>query len=231
MTTERKRTKKVPRDENSQIERDREDGRRIIRNELLSKFGNGCVIHEEREPLSSDPDLAGWENAARSVDEAEVRVRIYACGIPHHRAIRAALENARKECSRAGYYWAPPPEIPDGKLEVKQAELFLAELATWVQKRSRGVAIRFGPDGRSCLWGREYFTFSPKQAAVVACLLEAFQNGTPDVAQETLLERAGSAMEGKTARLRELFPEHPAFGTMIVPGKGKGLFRLAEPPR
>jgi hypothetical protein len=88
------------------------------------------------------------------------------------------------------------------------------------------AAARHGPDFASCWWFGAYYTFTASQARAVAVLWAAWENGTPDVRQETLLESAGS----ESSRLDNLFRRHPAWGTMIVPGPQKGLFRLNEEP-
>lgn len=90
-------------------------------------------------------------------------------------------------------------------------------------------------DYRSVNWFGEKYQFSPTQAACVHCLWEAWEEGTPAVGQETILQNAGS----ESKRLVELFKGgsskkgrsrmHAAWGTMIVPGEKKGLFQLKEP--
>lgn len=84
---------------------------------------------------------------------------------------------------------------------------------------------RHGPDFSSVWWYGTYHTFSGTQAHVVKALWSAWLNGTPDVRQETLL----SAAETERDRLAHVFRDHPAWGTMIVPGPLKGLFRLTRP--
>jgi hypothetical protein len=91
-------------------------------------------------------------------------------------------------------------------------------------------SIVFSRDYRSCRWGNVNFEFTPMQAAVVQALAEARKQGTPAMAQDTLLELAGSAMDGKQARLRDLFKGNPAWRKMIVPGDRKGTFKIADPP-
>jgi hypothetical protein len=63
----------------------------------------------------------------------------------------------------------------------------------------------------------------------VEVLWKAWENGTPDVRQETLLEAA----DVSASRLQHLFrtkdkKHHPAWGVMIVPNPEgvKGLYRL-----
>ena len=80
-------------------------------------------------------------------------------------------------------------------------------------------------DFRSVHWFGADHTFTATQAACVKVLWEAWQNGTPDVGQETVIDKAGA----ETKRLDHVFRAHPAFGTMIVQGGTKGTFRLNPP--
>jgi hypothetical protein len=83
---------------------------------------------------------------------------------------------------------------------------------------------RHSSDFRSVRWFGADYTFTPTQAAVVRQLWEAWEDGTPALGQETLLEGAGSTGD----RLRDVFRGSPAWGTLVVP-LGKGLFALAPP--
>ncbi len=85
--------------------------------------------------------------------------------------------------------------------------------------------FRHGPDFRSCHWFGTDYTFTAMQAACVKVLWEAWNNGTPEVGQQTILETANL----ESARLKDLFKDHAAWGTMIVEGSTNGAFRLAEP--
>jgi hypothetical protein len=89
---------------------------------------------------------------------------------------------------------------------------------------ARPAEARHSPDFRSVHWYGGDFTFTPTQAACVGVLWEAWENGTPNVSLDYLLERAGS--EGK--RLSDLFKHNPAWKTMIVTVK-KGTYRLRPP--
>lgn len=87
---------------------------------------------------------------------------------------------------------------------------------------------RHSEDFSSVVWFGSEYSFTKTQAACVRVLWEAWEQKTPDLKEETILERAGS--EG--SRLRDVFKSkggmHAAWGTMIVPA-GKGRFRLKEP--
>jgi len=80
-------------------------------------------------------------------------------------------------------------------------------------------------DFRSVHWYGPEYSFTAKQAAIVKLLWEAWDNGTPDVADATLLE----ACDLTTSRLVDIFRNNPAWGSMIVEGRTKGTRRLSPP--
>jgi hypothetical protein len=84
------------------------------------------------------------------------------------------------------------------------------------------------PDFRSVQWFGVKHKFSTMQAACLKILWENWEQGTPEIAELTILDLAGSSSE----RLRDVFTKgkHLAWGTMII-GSGKGAFRLAEPKK
>lgn len=91
------------------------------------------------------------------------------------------------------------------------------------------VDVSHDPDYRRCVWHGETFRFTPTQARCVAVLWQALREGTPELAQATILREANSCQ----AALREVFRQrrggvHPAWGTMIVP-QAKGVYRLKVP--
>ena len=83
-------------------------------------------------------------------------------------------------------------------------------------------------DFRSARWSGTPYSFTASQATVVRVLHENWDAGTPDVGDETLLDAVDP--EAPPARLSTLFRDHPAWGTMIVPGGTKGTRRLDDPP-
>lgn len=91
---------------------------------------------------------------------------------------------------------------------------------------STASELRFSKDYRSANWKGQVYDFTPSQAAAVQRLHEAWLNGTPSLADETLIQAAG------VERYADLFKKHPAKDTLIVTGRSKGTHRLApEPPR
>jgi hypothetical protein len=86
------------------------------------------------------------------------------------------------------------------------------------------------PDFRSVNWFGRPYRFSELQAACVRALWEAWEQGTPELSQQTILEAA----ESDQTRLDHVFRNrgrqpHPAFGSMIV-STGQGVYRLQPPP-
>lgn len=84
------------------------------------------------------------------------------------------------------------------------------------------LPIKYGPDFMSVFANGEEYTFTSKQAEVVRVLIEAYENGTPNVGQAALLEAA----ESPQGELKDVFRNQEAWGTLIIPGKRKGTFRL-----
>jgi hypothetical protein len=100
-----------------------------------------------------------------------------------------------------------------------------------------GTSDRFRPsaDFRSVVWGDEVFTFTPTQAACVRVMWAARANGTPELAQVTILDEAESSRrDDKKPQLRRVFRQsdgtmHQAWKLMILPGSTAGTFYLADP--
>ncbi len=84
---------------------------------------------------------------------------------------------------------------------------------------------RHSPDFRSVNWFGVHHSFTPTQAAIVKVLWNAWENDTPDVGHETLLEKAGSESD----RLVDVFKGHKTYKQLIDKGETKGSYRLIEP--
>lgn len=92
---------------------------------------------------------------------------------------------------------------------------------------SRTEAATHGPDFRDVTWYETKYVFSAKQAACVRILWEAWEQGTPWIADGTLLQKANV---GDRQRLRDVFRDHAAWGKMIVQGPQQDLHGLPEKP-
>ncbi len=79
-------------------------------------------------------------------------------------------------------------------------------------------------DFRSLHWDGTTYEFTPTQAAWVRVLWEHWKQRTATVGEQSVLESA----ESNSGRLRDVFKNHPAWGTLIVPSK-KGAFKLERP--
>ncbi len=91
-------------------------------------------------------------------------------------------------------------------------------------KLDRRSPTRHSTDFRSVHWFGTDYAFTATQAAAIKLLWEAWEDGTPDVGQETLLEAAGSSGN----RLRDVFKDNPAWQALVV-SASRGTFRLTEP--
>jgi hypothetical protein len=86
-------------------------------------------------------------------------------------------------------------------------------------------------DFRSVVWYGTPFQFTPTQAACVKVLWREWENGTPEVGEDAILE--DPEVEADAKRLIDVFRDkksptgyHPAWRTMIVVGATKGSYRL-----
>jgi hypothetical protein len=86
------------------------------------------------------------------------------------------------------------------------------------------AAFGHSPDFRSLRWRRREYPFTERQAPVVKLLWDAWEDGAPDVGTATLLTAAGTTGD----RLRDVFQDNEAWGTIIVPGTSRGTYRLTE---
>jgi hypothetical protein len=97
------------------------------------------------------------------------------------------------------------------------------------------VPCQHSEDFRSVLWFGTNYTFTATQAACVSVLWRAWEQGTPDVAQATILQHV--EVDAAAKRLVDIFRErksstyHPAWRTMIVKGSRKGTYRLNPPKK
>lgn len=88
-------------------------------------------------------------------------------------------------------------------------------------------SIRHSEDFRTVSWYGTEYSFTVSQARAVKILWEAFDNKTPDIGGETLIERIGS----ESSRPSDIFKGNSAWNTMICSGKTKGSLRLVEPKK
>jgi hypothetical protein len=112
------------------------------------------------------------------------------------------------------------------RVRVARAMAEAAQDLVPVAGRPPSPPARHSPDFRSVLWFGQYYSFTTGQAACVQIMWNAWEQGTPEMAQQRILGDAGL----DSACLLYVFKGHAAWGTMIVHGGTKGAFRLQEPP-
>jgi hypothetical protein len=86
---------------------------------------------------------------------------------------------------------------------------------------------RHSDDFCSVHWYGTDYVFTTTQRGCVRLLWKALDNGTPILSQQYILEHPD--VEAESSRLSDLFKNHPAWGTMIVPGGSAGTFQLRRP--
>lgn len=84
--------------------------------------------------------------------------------------------------------------------------------------------VTASPDYRCLNWHGTVFSFTEPQSCVVKMLVEATAKGVPDIGDKALLRASGS----ESTQLRDVFKDHPAWGTLIVEGGTRGTHRLAS---
>jgi hypothetical protein len=108
------------------------------------------------------------------------------------------------------------------EIVVKEPET-IAELGTVdVSPEQPHPRFRHSPDFRSVNLDSQEYSLTGRQAQAVEFLYEMHKNRTPEVSQSLILER----LESKYADLRYVFKNNSAWGTLVVPGRTKGTFRL-----
>lgn len=95
--------------------------------------------------------------------------------------------------------------------------------AVFQPKPQAKPGIKHSIDFRSLSVNGQVYSFTPTQAAIVRLLVEAHENGTPDVSGDTLLEHCNST----SSQIKDVFRNNDAWGTLIVPGVSKGTYRLS----
>jgi hypothetical protein len=80
-------------------------------------------------------------------------------------------------------------------------------------------------DYKTVIWYGRRFSFTETQSRIVAVLWAAWEDGSRDVSQESLLKSA----DCDSQRLEYLFRRSPAWNLIVVRGDAPGMYRLAEP--
>lgn len=181
-----------------------------------------------------------WRLMKRFADAAmEVRHHFYRCHLPEVLILAEDHLIVRSDFLRLEQWFLDADRIISARLpESEGTQPVIAQIGNVQEKQAETAAIEGAPkvmhahihhsaDFHSVRWYGQNFTFTHQQAAVVTLLWQAWENGTPDLGQEHLLERSGS----ESGRLRDVFKEsqgmHPAWGEMVVESR-RGVYRLQE---
>jgi len=131
------------------------------------------------------------------------------------------------------------PQYSFTTIEVKPGQIFSVEisrdfkiLAENQPNWSMDALFQFVWPVNSKTKTSKRFKLSVQDAKVVQQLLEAFAEGEADVAESDLLKTANTGLDtGLLKSLKQKFNngKHPAWGTLVVPGKAEKTYRLAEP--
>jgi hypothetical protein len=98
-----------------------------------------------------------------------------------------------------------------------------AEESVFLRQSDAPSLFTHSSDFHSVTLRGQQFSLTPSQAQVVERLFEAYQNGTPEIGQHTLIV----GLELQSRRLRDIFKSRPeAWGTLVVPGRTRGTYRL-----
>jgi hypothetical protein len=177
--------------------------------------------------------LGGWveiDGIQRDRDEHDPGQRVYRLSWSDGRESKTrrivpAGDTLRARIRPAEWEWKVFELTPEGERIESELSLVPAGGHPATESVAR-QAEQHSPDFRSVHWRGTDYTFATVQAECVKVMWEAWEAGTPAMAQATILTRADSDSE----RLSDVFSKgkHPAWGTMIVKS-GKGMFGLAKP--
>jgi hypothetical protein len=118
----------------------------------------------------------------------------------------------------ARYAWMKKLARPDsGKANTHIESILIGDAASKPDDR-----LTHGKDFAWVRCPRGEFEFTPAQRHVIGALVEDLRAGGLGVGQAYLIGVSGSQSE----RLRDLFRNHPAWGTLIVHGNTRDTFRL-----
>ena len=179
-----------------------------------------------KRPLSIAEKAAGLSAIHDAYLPGEEKIDPWATG---YSTEEAAAGWKRKVCPEGNWYYFQMREA--GQLDsgtVPIVQLWLTDLRKHLLGTKPGSEeARRSPDFRSVNWFGKEYSFTPNQAACVKILWEAWENRTPEVGGDHLIE--GGDVQDSAQRVDLIFRACPAWGSMIVSGKTKGSYRLKGP--
>ncbi len=99
------------------------------------------------------------------------------------------------------------------------------------QYQALAVDFEYEPGRRSLRYRGQQYALTSAQDEAMRVLWEAWKKGQPDVHQDFIAEQRRTAGFLGSKRLRDIFKGKgkALWGTLIVQGNGKGMFRLSIP--
>ena len=205
----------------------------LILAELVKAYRN-CIHIPNKNPKFDylNDDIAAARNKIQSTTIAGLRAmaaeRKGVDTTPTVSLNRDALAEAFQRIEIPGPRFLYPPSpagIPPITAGLRQnaaptADPRAAQLASGLCTHSE--------DFRTVLWYGEGFDFSGRQAKAIEALWLEWKKGDLGLSQQTIGDIIDSASE--RFQLRDIFRKHRAWGRMIHPAGGKGIFRLGPPP-
>jgi hypothetical protein len=131
---------------------------------------------------------------------------------PQHPQFRNFLSKAQENLIQSSWSPIPVDVLIKNVIAVTTHELE-PEAKTFIHS----------PDYRSCRYKEDLYLFTTKQARAVQILHQNYEQGTPDVGIQYILEEIGA--KDKT-KIQNVFRDHPAWRKLIVLGQTKGTIRL-----
>ncbi len=200
-----------------------------------------CRFRDERELLDNlveaiDEELDKGKEAQTSYRSPIVFGRptgddpdpVKECVVCLEKLYGGPLPTPEPRLSWFGYIrWRDKPDEEERSINMIR---YASNLRQWAKDRLAALTgevkgCRHSDCFRSVLWSGTEYAFTEQQATAVRVLWEHWERGTPDVSGQYLLEAA----ESNSGRVDLLFRDHPAWKTMIHPGRTKGTYRLTLP--
>jgi len=151
---------------------------------------------------------------------------------------KAILRRQEKTGDQLSHYSEADPQHKPLWLQSRELNMWIKEFTHWFSRKGGEIPdlptdeielededdqpFKSSLDFSSVVVKGERYTFTQTQSLAIQVLYKAYENGTYDLHQGTILHETMS----KCTRLRDIFRVSPAWGKLIVPGERKGTFRL-----
>jgi hypothetical protein len=186
---------------------------------LLHKFPMSDSLNEfDAHLVTPEEKLADWRSqildylVKLGTKNAVIGLKKIVDEFPQHPQFRNFLSKAQENLIQSSWSPIPVDVLIKNVIAVTTHELE-PEAKTFIHS----------PDYRSCRYKEDLYLFTTKQARAVQILHQNYEQGTPDVGIQYILEEIGA--KDKT-KIQNVFRDHPAWRKLIVLGQTKGTIRL-----